>query len=120
MRIVLQNPYSQTIESSIESLISGIKINALSDSFIWLKEIDRSRDPLSLSYGEQKAIHILSALYSNVKIVLIDEFYTGLSNNMKTALEIEIINALNNGKGVIISSHPDVKDNLPYSQIITL
>lgn len=120
VRIVLQNPYSQTIESSIESLISGIKINQLSDTFTWLKEIDRSRDPLSLSYGEQKAIHILSALYSDAKIILIDEFYTGLSNNMKTALEIEIINALNNGKGVIISSHPDVKDNLPYSQIITL
>jgi energy-coupling factor transport system ATP-binding protein len=120
VRIVLQNPYSQTIESSIESLLSGININQLSDSFLWLKEIDNSRDPLSLSYGEQKAIHILTALYSDAKIVLIDEFYTGLSNKMKVALEIEIIKALNNEKGVIISSHPDVKDNLPYSQIISL
>ena len=120
VRIVLQNPYSQTIESNIESLISGININQLSDSFKWLKEIGNSRDPLSLSYGEQKAIHILSALYSDAEIVLIDEFYTGLSNKMKVALEIEIIKALNNGKGIIISSHPDVKDNLPYSKIITL
>jgi energy-coupling factor transporter ATP-binding protein EcfA2 len=77
VRLVLQNPYSQTIESSIESLLSGIETNQLNDSFNWLKELDKPRDPLSLSYGEQKAIHILSALYSSAKIVLIDEFYTG-------------------------------------------
>jgi energy-coupling factor transport system ATP-binding protein len=120
VRIVFQNPYSQTIESSIESLISDININQLSDSFLWLKEIEKSRDPLSLSYGEQKAIHVLSALYSDAKIILIDELYTGLSNKMRVALEIEIIKSLNSGKGVVISSHPNIKDNLPYSKVINL
>lgn len=119
-RVVFQNPYSQTIESTISSLLKGIKIESLDNSLNWIKQLDNSRDPLSLSFGEQKAIHVLSALHSKSKIILIDEFYTGLSEKLKQALEIEVVKALNSGKGIIISSHPNIEDSLPYSKKISI
>lgn len=119
--LVMQNPYSQTVDANVGLMLQGIPSDHLSESFPWLRKLDFKRDPLSLSYGEQKVIHILRALYSNSPLVVVDELATGLSEQTTSLLCAQISSTCREcGKAVLLTSHPGINLPLPVSVGVSL
>lgn len=119
-RVVLQNPYSQSFEGSVEELLQGVDLDGLPEDLQWIRAVSQDRDPLSLSYGEQKAIHVLSALRSESSLVLIDELVTGLSEEFRCALLQELSRAASRGKGIVVTCHPETWLDIVVTDVLRL
>lgn len=86
--MVTQSPLNQIIGSSIGEELNAITSPLIFGKDLQMKEIlhahfpylELEKDPLQLSYGQQRMLIILCTLLSNQSILLIDEPEQGLDN----------------------------------------
>lgn len=118
--MVMQNPYSQTLELTVSAVQRRVQGLSVPSGLAWVNQVDGARDPLSLSYGEQKVFHVLDAVASEAKVVLIDELTTGLSSHTLASLAEVLLAYVGRGGAVVLSCHPGAAMPIPISRRISL
>lgn len=115
--MVTQSPFSQIIGTSIQEELSysegtlkiiedPIKREQLLSHFPYL---EFQKDPLQLSYGQQRMLTLLCALLSNTPILLIDEPEQGLDDMSLNYIKTWLLKNRNMRKKTVIFSTHDLE-----------